>query len=97
LVVGKHRRASSSRQEEDNSHGHYNNDGYDGDLDEIATALRILWELQSPYVSSSSLTRQGDYFPTPPLSVLHVVRSFTKVSDGDEMSIRIVILMYQFS
>jgi hypothetical protein len=69
--------------------------GHDGDLDNMSTALGIQWEFQPPYISSSSSSsssRPGDYLPTPPLSALHVVRSFTKSKDDndnidDEMSV----------
>jgi hypothetical protein len=63
--------------------------GHDGDLDDLATALGIQWELQNPYVStssasssssssSSSRSSPGNLLPTPPLSGLHLVRSFPK-------------------
>jgi ABC-type glycerol-3-phosphate transport system permease component len=62
--------------------------GHDGDLDDLATALGIQWELQNPYIStsspasssssSSSRSSPGNLLPTPPLSGLHLVRSFPK-------------------
>jgi hypothetical protein len=93
------RRTDSSRQQEDIDHDDYHNDdydthvtivvGHDGNLDDMATALGIQWELQHPYISSSSSTSKGDYLPTPPLSALHVVRSFTMgyKTDDNERSV----------
>lgn len=45
--------------------------GHDGDLDAIATALDVQWELQEPYLSGS----QGAYLPTPPMSGFHAARN----------------------
>ncbi|KAG7339558.1 hypothetical protein IV203_025151 [Nitzschia inconspicua] len=60
----------------------------------MSTALGVRWDLPSPFISSSPNNASGDYQPTPPLSALHLVRSF---SNDQEESIDISFLYPQYS